>query len=132
MKRIHSLLIICALIICSGAIFSSCSDDDDNDMTKIKVQVAIRVDNHVPPTVTVFGHDIPLTHKEWIITQEAYRQYESEFSVEKSKIKYVPSGPFSSLSETAEGIITVNSVQGKRDFSVQTETNGNHYLFVLK
>lgn len=132
MKHIHSFLFLCIGIIGLTTLCVSCSDDDDNDKQNITVQVAVRVDNHVPPTVTVFGKDIPLTNRECVITQEAYRLYEANVSVSKSKIKYVPSGPFSSLSSTAEGIISVNSVQGKKDFSVQTETHGNFYLFVLK
>ncbi len=63
MKRIYSLIIMCACIVCSAALFLSCSDDDDNDKANIKVQVAIRVDNHVPPTVTVFGARHP-THSQ--------------------------------------------------------------------
>lgn len=122
--RIASLLLLCTLAFCA------CSDDDDN-MSRIKVRVAIRVDSHVPPTVTVFGKDIALSNDNWLITLENFRTYEQTISVPTSALRNIPPGPIKTDDPKLEGIFSVGAVQGKMVFTLESVTENNTYLFII-
>ena len=127
-KRLLTVVFYSLLGVC---MLGSCSDDDD-EMEDICVQVAVRVDSHTPPHVTVFGERISLTNDNWRITLESFRQYQQTITVPKSRLKPVPSGPLRTDSSELDGIFSVQAVQGKRVFTLNTVTNGRTYLFVIK
>lgn len=122
---------IAMLILTCMLGLTACSDSDD-DQTHIRVQVAVRVDSHTPPQVTVFGKTIDLSNKNWRITLEFYRQYEELMMVPTSALKPVPAGPLPSNSPELEGIFAVHPEQGKTVFTVETQTTGRTYLFIIK
>lgn len=126
MKRMKTLLLFLTMMFVLGA----CSNDDD-DVTRIKVRVAVRVDYHVPPSVTVFGHRIPLSNDNWLITLENFRTYEQKISVPTDAIKQVPSGPLRSDSPDLAGILNVEVEQGDSIFTVETLVENSIYLFIL-
>ena len=122
--KIATICLLCVLTL------GACSDDDE-DMSRIKVRVAIRVDSHVPPSVTVFGRQINLSNDNWLITLENFRTYEEKISVPTSALRDVPSGPLLTSSPELEGIFSVQTEQGKSVFTLATETEGTTYLFII-
>ena len=122
--RIATICLLCMLTL------GACSDDNE-DMSRIKVRVAIRVDSHVPPSVTVFGHQINLSNDNWLITLENFRTYEEKISVPTSVLRTVPAGPLPTSSPELEGIFSVQTEQGKSVFTLETETEGTTYLFII-
>ena len=127
-KNLFGVLLLSLCVCLCGA----CSDDEEDETVDICVQVAVRVDSHTPPNVTVFGEDISLDNDNWRITLENFRQYEEVVTVPKARIKPVPPGPLPTNSSELEGIFSVQAVQGKRVFTLNTVTEGHTYLFIIK
>ena len=119
------LFVLCVLFC------AACSEDDD-EQREINVTVAIRVDSHTPPSVTVFGVRIMLSNDNWAITQADYRQYEARISVRESALKDIPSGPLPTSDSAWDNIFAVQVEQGKTVFTLQTDVQGNNYLFILE
>ena len=127
-KNLFGVLLLSLCVCLCGA----CSDDGEDETEDIRVQVAVRVDSHTPPNVTVFGEDISLDNDNWRITLENFRQYEEVVTVPKARIKPVPPGPLPTNSSELEGIFSVQAVQGKRVFTLNTVTEGHTYLIIIE
>lgn len=132
MGKMFCRIMVAGCCLLSACLLGACSDDDEEDMVDINVQVAVRVDSHTPPQVTVFGEPVLLSNDNWRITLENFRQYEEKMTLPKERIKPVPTGPIRTNSPELDGIFSVQAVQGKRVFTISTVTNGHSYLFVIK
>lgn len=134
MKHAHTHLAL-LLIALLTLTLSSCTHDEDPDIVKLQVKIAVRVDSRPPRSITLFGGYIYLGegHEDnWQITQEYYRLYTDYIKVKKDDIVQLGNTPFKTDSEFARSFMTVEYpwASGKV-FDVQTEMKGNKVILVF-